>query len=338
MICVCKCILLRLLYEDSLLGSLLPSSIDEKFRRKRFFRFGEVEQAIDTTLFGVHQNLLKAYKHMTDNFDSPLNTSPEMSVAGLPTTLIVASLNTQLARGPEGYTETDYLSVIMNTVSMLRDRHAGDGELMAELNFAIRAIFSKVINAINTEWDIDLFQIALDPDSGSYESDVTELYRFFVTGRLQNARDLLLQIVINSRKRILEANRRTVDKRNQTIAEARRVFQSFDDVVIWMSIPQFLADLKADGGWNVDLRESLLMLDADSSALISRIATIWNLDDFAERFCNVAMTRANMSTTEMDLKTFWMEDAPKKVASVNSDRTEYMELDAGTAVSGASKK
>ena len=51
---------------------------------------------------------------------------PETAVAGLPTTLIVAGLETQLASAASWYTQTDYLSPILDAAALIRERRSGD--------------------------------------------------------------------------------------------------------------------------------------------------------------------------------------------------------------------
>jgi hypothetical protein len=238
--------------------------------------------------------------------------TPETVVAGLPTTLIVGALEAQLATGKTGFTSTDYLAPILDSAAVLRQRYEGRPEVVASLDSSLRSILSRVVGRIQDEWDVDLTQVGLDPSSGSYYDDVLELYRFMVVDRLALGRELLAQVVVSARKRFAESYRKVVEKKNQTVAEARRVFVSFDDVVVWVSIPQIIEDLRGEGNWGFNFAESAQMLGATPGSLVSRISSVWNNDDFAERYCQPALVDENASVTSMNLQDRWMNDAPKK--------------------------
>ena len=237
---------------------------------------------------------------------------PETAVAGLPTTLIVAGLETQLASAASGYTQTDYLSPILDAAALIRERRSGDAASLEALDASIRQILGRVATAIEQEWGIDLNQLGLDASGGDYASDVLELYRFFVTERVRLGRDLLAQVILSARKRLVERYRKSVEKRNQTVAEARRVFQTFEDVVVWVSIPQILEDLRDEGNWGFDMADSLILLESDGATFLSRLAALWGDDDFAAKYCVPALSDENISGTGMVLQDRWMSESPKK--------------------------
>ena len=154
---------------------------------------------------------------------------PETSVAGLPMTLVVSALEVQLARTGGDYNSTDYLTPVLDAVALLRQRHEEDGATLATLDASLRKILDRVATAIEQEWSIDLNQLGLDAESADYAADVQELYRFFVVERLRYARELLSQVILAARKQLVERYRKAVEKKNQTVAEARRVFANFDE-------------------------------------------------------------------------------------------------------------
>ena len=251
---------------------------------------------------------------MSDNFDMPLPVSPEMSVAGLPTTLIAAGLYRQLDMQPKDYTDTDYLTPLMDSVIMLRERHKDDVEILNNINSAIRLILDKIVIAINREFNIELGDFGVDRELGSYESDVRELYHFFIIARMSLARDLLAITISNSRRRYADMFRKSVEKRNQTTAEARRNLAQFDDVVIFVSIGQIVESLVNESNWGYNLSDSVQLLNLESSSLIMRIANYWDPDSFAEDFCKVALVPQNRSNTVIDLASWWFNASPKKTS------------------------
>ena len=247
--------------------------------------------------------------------------SPGSSVAGLPTTLIVAGLETQLAGGSSGYTQTDYLSPILDAAALIRERRSGDSETLDALQASLRSILNRIVTTIEQEWSIDLLQLGLDPESGDYSADVLELYRFFVTDRVRLGRELLSQVILSARKQLVERYRKSVEKRNQTVAEARRVFQNFEDVVIWVSMSQILDDLRDEGNWGFDMADSLILLELDGVTFLGRVASQWADTDFAARFCAPALAADNLLGSEMVLQDRWMSESPKK-AETNEETTE----------------
>lgn len=247
-----------------------------------------------------------------DELIAPTTFVADATVAGLPMTLVVSGLEDQLVRADGDYTSTDYLSPVLDAVALLRQRHEEDGEALATLDSSLRRILGRVVGAIEQEWRIDLTQLGLDPDGADYAADVQELYRFFVVERLRYSRELLAQVVTTARKQLVERYRKAVEKKNQTVAEARRVFLNFDDVVVWVSMPQVLEDLRDEGAWGFDLADSLVLLGADGTGFLSRIASLWNPEDFAGMYCAPALGKKQISSTRIFLQDLWMAESPKK--------------------------
>lgn len=247
---------------------------------------------------------------------------PETSVAGLPMTLVVSGLEDQLAKSDGAYTGTDYLTPVVDAVALLRQRHEGDGTTLETLDASLRKILGRVATAIEQEWGVDLNQLGLDATSADYSSDIQELYRFFVVERLRYSRELLGQVILSARKQLIERYRKAVEKKNQTVAEARRVFSSFDDVVVWVSMPQILDDLRGEATWGFDFADSLVLLGADGGTFLSRLASQWNPEDFASRFCAYALNDEQTLTTRMELQDWWMGESPKKAEPDDTESAE----------------
>ena len=242
-----------------------------------------------------------------------VNDKPETAVAGLPMTLIVAGLENQLATANGNYSSTDYLTPVIDAVQLLRQRHENDGETLSTLEDSLRKILGRVVEALQQEWNVDLMQLGLDPDGADYATDVQELYRFFIVERLRYSHDLLEQVIVAARKQLVDRYRKAVEKKNQTVAEARRVFAGFDDVVIWVSMPQILEDLRDEGEWGFDFVDSLVLVGGDGNTFLSRLASVWNPEDFACAFCAPALRPALISSTQMELQDRWMAESPKKI-------------------------
>jgi hypothetical protein len=261
-----------------------------------------------------------------DNDDGALPTDALLSdghpVAGLPTTLVVAGLEEQLSRASEGYTTTDYLSPILDAAALLRERYSGDPDSRSALDASVRRILARTVERMQAEWGVDFSELGLDVDGDP--TVIVELYRLLVCDRLQNARDLLEQVVTASRKRIVERYRKGVEKRNQTVSEARRVFAHFDDVVMWVSMSQILADLKNEPDWGFDIAESVVLLEATGSVL-GVLASNWTCPEFASAYCAPALAEANISVTEMQLKDAWLASSPKKAAGDTTTENEKEE-------------
>jgi hypothetical protein len=241
-----------------------------------------------------------------------VDDKPETAVAGLPMTLVVAGLEDQLAATGGSYTQTDYLTPVIDAVALLRQRHEDDAETLSTLDASLRQILSRVVSAIQQEWDVDLSQLGLDAGGADYSADVQELYRFFVVERLRYSRELVEQVVIAARKQLVERYRKAVEKKNQTVAEARRVFAGFDDVVIWISMPQILEDLRDEGAWGFDFADSLVLVGSDGSSFLARLASQWNPEEFASAYCAPALLPQNIAVTQMELQDRWMAESPKK--------------------------
>ncbi len=241
-----------------------------------------------------------------------VDDKPETAVAGLPMTLVVAGLENQLTAANGNYSQTDYLTPVIDAVALLRQRHEDDAETLTTLDASLRQILARVVSAIQQEWDIDLYQLGLDSGSADFAADVQELYRFFVVERLRYARELLEQVVVAARKQLVERYRKAVEKKNQTVAEARRVFAGFDDVVIWISMPQILEDLRTEGAWGFDFADSLVLVGSDGASFLSRLASQWNPEEFASAYCAPALSAQNVSVTQMELQDRWMAESPKK--------------------------
>lgn len=246
---------------------------------------------------------------------------PETSVAGLPMTLVVAGLEAQLAQQGGGAV-ADYLSPVFDAVALLRQRHEEDGAALATLDSSLRKILGRVVGALSDTWATDFLQLGLDPDGADYASDVQELYRFFVIDRQRHAQQLLSRVIYTARRQLVERYRKSVEKKNQTVAEARRVFSSFDDVVIWVSMPQILEDLRSEGAWGFDFADSLVLLGASPGTFLSRLAAQWNPEDFAADFCRLALSPDAAVATRLALQDWWMGESPKKTPDNEQESPE----------------
>jgi hypothetical protein len=239
-----------------------------------------------------------------------INDNPETIVAGLPTTLIATALETQLKQTITGYSDVDYLSTILDSCNLLKQRLSGNADTLSALDSSLRKIFSRVLLTIETEFDVNF---TLNSYSQEYFSDILELYQFFVINRKDFGKELLFNIISNNKKNLIDRYRKDTEKKNQTIAEARKVFSSFDDVIIFVSIPQILEDFNQETNWSLNLKETLAELDLTDSKYFSEIFTsLWNPEDFAIRYCQPLFHSDNISNLEIYLQDEWLAYAPKK--------------------------
>jgi hypothetical protein len=240
------------------------------------------------------------------------------SLAGLPASLIVSGLLSQLGRAASGYTETDFLTPIMNAAALLRDKHAGNQDVEVEIRRCLSEILGAVVSAVSADWGADLEQLGLEPGLSSYEDDVREMYRFFVIGRMQTCRDVLYHFISQDKRRLADRFRRAVEKRNQTTAEARRYFASFDDVVIWASMPSIVAEMRSHSSWSFPMSEVLELAGGASpgtpgAGFLSSAAQLWGATDFAARYVFPALVPGDATAaTIIDMRGRWVTSAPKK--------------------------
>lgn len=247
---------------------------------------------------------------------------PETVIANLPSTLIVSALEDQLTKAANGYTDKDYLTPIVDATKMLSNKYSNDPEVVGSISTSLDTILSRVVSAISREWNTDFSQIGLDPDSPSYVQDVVELYRFFVVDRISLSIELLFHIIVSNRKKLVDQYRKSVEKKNQTVSEARRVFQQFEDVVIWIAMPQIFDDIKTSSAWDFSFEESLDALNVDySSKFLYTLASMWMQPEFSSKYCAVALTDDNESFTESYIRNGWLTSAPKKALD-NTDNNE----------------
>jgi len=242
---------------------------------------------------------------------------PDVALAGLPASLIVSGLESQLSRAASGYTPSDYLAPILDAVALLRRRHAGNSAVLSELSSHVSKILARVVDAVGHDWGVELSTLGLTPGTTSYEDDVLELYRFFVADRLEHARELTFQTILTDRRRLADRFRRAVEKRNQTVSEARRVFASFDDVVIWVSLPEILTTLREEPeSWSFDLAEALARLGGEpgvaGAGFLAMAADTWLDRGFAARFVTPALSQAEELNTVLELRERWLATAQKK--------------------------
>jgi hypothetical protein len=240
---------------------------------------------------------------------------PGVALASLPASLIVSGLMDQLSSA-SAYSQQDYLSPVLSAAALLRARHEEDGGTVSEVAAAVRDILSAVAAAVASDWGADLEQLGLDPQSPDYEQDVAELYRFFVLGRLDGARRMLYGLIRQDRRRFADLYRKTVEKRNQTTSEARKVFATFDDVVVWSSIPQILSSFAASDDWSFPLAEVLDRVggpDAASPGFLAAASALWTSESFAARYAAPALARGDaISATALALKDRWLTESPRK--------------------------
>lgn len=257
---------------------------------------------------------------MTDFNDiTAVAETADTTVAGLPTTLIVAGLTHQLSKGSFGYDNTDYLAPILDSVALIKERHSGDADRLDDIRAAVQKILGTVITTINREFDIDLYQLGVDPTAGDYESDVLDIYRFFVVDRLKNGRDLLARCVSDNRRQAAERYRKSVDRKNQTISEARRNFGTFEDVIIWSNMSKILENIKDETNWSSNFAESLQILSLESSPFLSRLANLWNPENFTNLYCSPALSGESRITTELDIQDWWLNVSPRKKTTETSE-------------------
>jgi hypothetical protein len=251
---------------------------------------------------------------------SDFTVDERLTVSGLPTTLIVIGLEEQLNKGKIGYTSIDYLSPILEAVALLKQRHKSENDILDSLNSHLEKILNRIVKTIELEWDIDLHQLGLDSDIiDHYIGDVLELYHFFILNRLTYSHEILSEIILSMRKKLFTNYRKSVIKKNQTISEARKFFLNFEDVVVWISIPQVLISLKNESNWGFNLEQSLLLLNIENSAFLSSLLTYWNPDDFIIRYCNSSFTDENILNTELFLQDWWLSITPKKHEFQNTE-------------------
>ena len=241
---------------------------------------------------------------------------PSLSLAALPATLIVSGLEEQLALAASGYSQTDYLTPLLSASALLSERHAEDSDVLSEVRSSFGRILGRVVETINRDSGLDLFQLGIDPAGADYAGDVFELYRFFIVDRVRNAGDLAYYAVTADRRRLVERYRRSVEKKNQTVAEARRVFQSFDDVVIWVCMPEIVEGLRAETAPTGSLGDALGMLELEGAPFLRGVAWRFPDDTFLGRYLApvVAGGRA-ASGLATSLRARWLEDSPKKNAT-----------------------
>ena len=238
-----------------------------------------------------------------------------VSLAGLPATLIVSGLEDQLSQAALGYTETDYLAPILEAQALLTARHEGDPDTLGEVRDSFSRILSRVAGAIAADWGADLVDLGVDPGGADYAGDVYELYRFFVVDRRRNAEALLYGMVTLERRRLADRYRRTVVKKDQTVAEARRTFASFDDVVVWVCMPELLEDMRAERGPVGTLVDALGVLNLDGTTLLKSVAWKHPDDTFMSRYAAPLLVDRQQASVATALRGRWLEEAPKKTAA-----------------------
>jgi hypothetical protein len=264
-------------------------------------------------------------KDLLTDVDLTGDGRPGVAVAGLPATLIVSGLDSQLSRSDQLYNEVDYLTPIMDAVRLLRNRHVDEPGACEEVNASVAKILARVARTIERDWGIDLNDLGLDPETAAYEPDVVELYQFFVAQRTSFVVELVYQTIGIERRRYADLFRKTVEKKNQTVSESRRVFQNFDDVVIWVSIPQIVEDLRANEGWSVGLLDALARIDytpAADGAMLS-LSHRWTDETFSHRYVlPVLSDREACATLVTDLRARWLNESPKKEKDGAADHDE----------------
>ena len=238
---------------------------------------------------------------------------PETIIANLPSTLIVSALENQLTKALVGYTSVDYLSPIISATNVLSDRYKDDPEIVGSIAVSLDSILSRVVDTITKEWNIDFSQIGLDAGSPNYVQDVLELYRFFVVDRINLGMELIFHIIVSNRKRFVEQYRKSIEKKNQTVSEARRVFQQFEDVAIWVAMPQIFEDLKNTSAWEHSFHECLGMLMIDySSKFLLNLAVQWPNDEFSNKYFLPVLSEETESYTMTCVQNWWLGTAAKK--------------------------
>ena len=247
---------------------------------------------------------------------------PETAIAGLPSTLIVSALEDQLSRFASGYTDKDYLSPIINASKILASRHSDDNEITGSINVSIDSILDRVITCIEREWNVEFSQVGLDHGSAGYAQDVLELYRFFIVDRMHLSMELMFHMIVSNRKQLVEQYRKSIEKKNQTVSEARRVFQQFEDVVVWVAMPQIFDDLVNSSSWDYSLQESLDMLNVEYSQFLHTVASMWTPEEFAIKYCKPIIESENRSKAETTVRDWWITTAPKKVVGEEPEEEE----------------
>ena len=244
-------------------------------------------------------------------------SDPGLGLAALPATLIVSGLEEQLSLVASGYSQTDYLAPLLSAAALLRERHAGDPDVLSEVRTSFGRILGRVVDAVGLDSGLDMSQLGIDPAGADYAGDVYELYRFFVVDRMRNAADLAYHTVTADRRRLVERYRRAVEKKNQTVAEARRVFQSFDDVVVWVCMPEIVEGLRAESAPAGTLAEALGALELEGAPFLRGVA--WRFPDYAflGRYLAPAVSGGRASSgLATALRARWLEDSPKKNAAI----------------------
>lgn len=222
----------------------------------------------------------------TDVLGDP-SIPPAMALAALPASLIVAGLQTQLSLGASGYSDTDYLQMVISTHRLLLGRD-NDSETAALIRRSFGAIYRSVVDAVMREWPADLFQMGLDAESADYTDDVYELYKFFICDRRANANEIVFASIVAQRTATIAAYKKTLDRKNQSFVTIRKNFTSLDDAVVWFAIPQVISTFRAENGPHGTLREALMVLDLDTR-LLKRLAWVAPDDSFIGMYCAQAL-------------------------------------------------
>lgn len=259
------------------------------------------------------------------NPDSQLEVNWETGQSSLPKALITASLNAQLANLDNNQSSLDHLTPILDAIRLIQNRDEEDVEIKAEMRECRRVILNSVVTALGKYWNADFLQLGMDPDSADFELDVRDLYRFLVVDREARSREMLFNYILLERRRLIERFKKGIEKKNQTVAEARRVFSSFEDVVIYFSIPKVLSAIYEgiEPEWGeMSIDGCIQLAGSDVSPILGHLAGVWGDPNFGRCYVSTSLNIANSVSTKLNLQTMWMKQCERKTTGDDKNPNE----------------
>jgi hypothetical protein len=239
-----------------------------------------------------------------------------IGVAGLPASLLVSGLSGQISRASQDYPQTNYLVPILDAVRFVRRRSDG-GQVLGELDSAVRRILFSVVERVERDWDFRVEDFGFDLSGEGGELDALELYEFFIAERVRNATELVYQTVVLERRRLANAYRKAVSKTDQTVSEARKTLLNFDDVIVWMSVPAIVSEMASGDSWSVGLGESLDRIGCSPSGegILSWMAGAWDDPTFSRRYAEPVLSGGGGAALVTAVRSRWLNEAEKKARS-----------------------
>jgi len=239
---------------------------------------------------------------------------PEVIAADFPSSMIVGSLEGQLEQAAQGYSPNDYLGPLLERMRLVRAKHDNDQAIMAPADEVVRRVLGRVSAQIEADLQIDLAQAGISAGSAGYEEDLEEVYAFSVTNRAANCLEVLRAAIYYNRKHFAAEYRAETDKKDQSIAQVRKILKSFDDVVIWSAMPLIVKQFSGDSAWSMPMAELLEYLgeSPDPGSALLRLAEASPADDFASRYLAPALSERQISKTILKVREAWLAQAAKR--------------------------